>query len=805
MKSTRKMKRAQGAISIFLIIVLFTTTLLGGLMIDATRILMAKRQIRNALNSSARSALSYYDAHMASEYGMFAVKDDTAKEAFRRYFKANLALSQNSGFDIMHMSVKDENITATISQPLMDKKQLLDQMEEYSKYRAWVDVGLKVTDKLKGIFSKNSRGDKSLSVARQSKTDADALKSEIKNLSSSARNTISTAVSTQTTNAKNALNSFFRDPDKKTTAPSDEDLGFDKIETQISDAEQTCQEMSNGTDGALDRYEKANAKSAAEINSAPAAKGNYFDEGSKSNKTEIGDDSRIGSDSDDTLNNPSLAEQAKAEQNDVQAKVSATRQRFEDNKKKIRDGAAKVANYNVTLETLEAQKTSQSTLVTTLNNEKKSLESRKNAAPYDFTSSALSSDTDLQELLDKYKVELDKLEEMPKRGDFFALEAQQELAVAAKKELDDYIKSLVPPPEHVLDAQINSKTAEYNSAKATLDSIKNSITENEKLRDNLLSDIEKWYGEIAADTSTANELKLPDAISEKDDQAKEAESLGFIAKIVDAFAKVTSEMKKTAGNVNKTSSSKFTFELDVSKDLWGLVDRLLERGTGITTLVTDPGQAEAAFLFTDYCYNTFSFLTSQTPRNNHYFQAGELEYILTGETSQVKAISATVMDIAMLRLTINFIDYFATSTNPEMISRVVIALGRAAVRTIIDLGSLIFTTDPKESASCDLCPSISKVKLTYSDHLWLAMALQALNPENRDAMLDRVITLINDTYTYQSWGNPRDLQTHLHGEVTVDVDLVMLTLPMFEAVLPKDNPILQDGKFLVHASVDMGY
>ena len=109
------MKRSRGAVTIFLVIVLFTTTLLGGLFIDASRILLAKRYVRNALNSSARSALSYYDTHMSSEYGLFGVDQDKAQAQFKRYFQTNLALSRNDGFDILRMEVQDQDISVTVS------------------------------------------------------------------------------------------------------------------------------------------------------------------------------------------------------------------------------------------------------------------------------------------------------------------------------------------------------------------------------------------------------------------------------------------------------------------------------------------------------------------------------------------------------------------------------------------------------------------------------------------------------------------------------------------------------------------
>lgn len=124
------MRSRRAAISIFLIIVMFATTLLGGLFIDASRILLARRYVRNVLNSSARSALSYYDADLSSEYGLFAVDQTTAEEAFRHYFQTNLKLSGNEGFDILRMEVKDSDLKVTAADPITDQEELLDAMSE---------------------------------------------------------------------------------------------------------------------------------------------------------------------------------------------------------------------------------------------------------------------------------------------------------------------------------------------------------------------------------------------------------------------------------------------------------------------------------------------------------------------------------------------------------------------------------------------------------------------------------------------------------------------------------------------------
>ena len=183
------MRKRKGAITVFLIIVLFSVVLFGGLFIDATRVLLAKRVIRNDLNSAARSALSYYDENMAGEYGLFAVEKTEAEDAFRRYFKTNLKLSQNEGFDILSMNVEDKDITVEVSAPLTASGTLQDEMAEYSKYRSVVNTALGVVEKLKGLFGGAS--EKVFNAADTGKSAQERLAADAKRFSNSARTTLS--------------------------------------------------------------------------------------------------------------------------------------------------------------------------------------------------------------------------------------------------------------------------------------------------------------------------------------------------------------------------------------------------------------------------------------------------------------------------------------------------------------------------------------------------------------------------------------------------------------------------------------
>ena len=63
-------KREKGAVTVFCIIVLFSIVLLGGLFIDASRILLARQMVRSSMNSAARSALSYYSTELVGDFGL---------------------------------------------------------------------------------------------------------------------------------------------------------------------------------------------------------------------------------------------------------------------------------------------------------------------------------------------------------------------------------------------------------------------------------------------------------------------------------------------------------------------------------------------------------------------------------------------------------------------------------------------------------------------------------------------------------------------------------------------------------------
>ncbi|MCI6567816.1 MAG: hypothetical protein ACI4O6_11065 [Dysosmobacter sp.] len=796
------MKRSRGAVTIFLVIVLFTTTLLGGLFIDASRILLAKRYVRNALNSSARSALSYYDTHMSSEYGLFGVDQDKAQAQFKRYFQTNLALSRNDGFDILRMEVQDQDITVTVSGQLWEDGTMLESMEDYSKYRTVVNTSVGVLNKLKGMFGGDSAAQRTFNAADTGKSALERLKSDVTRLSNEARNLISTGISTQAERARNSVSNLLR---QGQTVPEDA-KGFDGMEQNIRDAKTASQ----GIDTARDTFDEVNRAEAEKLNGVSAGSGEYWDEASGSWKTETASSTASGGQRDDI---PSASNSASQEKQNVDSLISGTESRLAAKKQQINQKIAQAEACNQEIARLKAAADAATAQKNLASARVKQLEENKLKDRFNFILGDDPDDTakELQLKLELLQSELELLR--AQNASAQEIQAKEQEVNEAGQALEDYLKDTTGAAKTVYDDEIAAAKESLQLAKDAETAAKKALKDETDKRDKLIDEINALYKEIAAADSSAPSLKVPDSVSGKD-KANVNENIGdFVTGMIQAFQSATSEFGKVASSVSGSAYQEFSFGLDDALEgAWDTIDRLLLTGKSLVTLVTEPERAGESMLLTDYVFSNFSFLTSQTSRDSRHFKVGEIEYILNGSTrggsaydSQAACITKTVMDIAMLRLGINWVDYMCTSTCPEIVSRMLIALGEAAVQTIRDMFQLIFTTDGSTSASCALCPSFDKLRLTYSDHLRLAMLIEGMDARARSGMMDRIQLMMSDTYTAQGWGDPQTLQTRIHGEVTVEVDLVMLTLPMFESVLPEDNPILQNGRFLVHETVDMGY
>ncbi len=808
-----KMKGTKGAVTVFLIIVLFTTVLMGGLFIDATRVLLAKRYIRNTLNSSARSALSYYDANLSSEYGMFAVNEDAAKTQFTRYFKNNIALSQNDGFDILGMEVKDENIHVNLSGPLLDNNVMQGEMKEYTKYRVVVNTAVGVVEKLKGLFGSSTPTEDAMDAASAGKSGAEALKKDAEQFAKDAKNLLTDGINTQKDAIKNDLSVLLED---RTDPLTDEELGLDKIQDEITKAQQ----KNNGIGESREEYDRINNEQIAKMNGAGGlSSAEYYDEDTGDQKQDdpdyvAGDDGLDHSDVDAKA----PGKQAENIQGEIQGEINATQARFNDAKGKIKEKSNQVIAINQSIAAYKASISGYEATITACESDLDTLKEQKRQQSLNQLRNFVglgTGDEDDEERAEQLKTDYDnavaELDRATSEGASPGeLHSKREAVDAAVRAWEDFLEEK-NIKEH-LDEEIERVETTKQQAEDAKSAAEDAIDAEERRRDQLKADIDRELDKIPSNDRGEKKIDLQDAVSDAHKTSAENmknDDSSFVANLVKVFDRLKSlgnELGKVDDKVEPQFAEAFEFSLDdITSNALGTIGDLIDTGKGLITLCTDPEQALEAVQFSDYVFGNFTFLTTQTQRSNRHFQIAELEYIMNHDNGQAKCLMKSVSDVFLLRLAINWADYLIHTQSPEIVSRMLIALGRALIQSVRDMGEMIFTFDSDESASCQLCPSFKKIRLTYSDHLRLLLMLRSINPDSRSKLVDRVQKMMEITYEVQDWGDMSKLYTQIEADVSVDVDLIMLTMPMFEKVLPPDNQILQDGKFLVHESVKMGY
>ncbi|RCX09600.1 hypothetical protein DFR58_1344 [Anaerobacterium chartisolvens] len=206
---------------------------------------------------------------------------------------------------------------------------------------------------------------------------------------------------------------------------------------------------------------------------------------------------------------------------------------------------------------------------------------------------------------------------------------------------------------------------------------------------------------------------------------------------------------------------------------------------------------------TEYIMDRFTYHSSSV-RRDHFFEKGEVEYILWGDRRENLNISNTVAAIGFLRFAINSVDYFATSKIPHPIFRLVYAIARGMVRAGTDCYELY------KGGSIDICPSLknSFITLDYADHLRVFLLLQAAM--DRDGQLNRVRQLMQvnckrpgTDYVLQ---NPdfelSDYSTSIHCRAVVKINLWFLPLLQTDKLGIKG---FEGGKYVIEKDFYAAY
>lgn len=172
-------KKIRGSITILLIILMLPSMTLSAIVVDSSRINMARSMVSSAGDLAMNTALANYDTILKDVYGLFAMSqnetDEELADRLRNYFATTLvsygvvneaesgeyvdaligdfkdiiANSRNGqASNFLDMNVVDFTVTKVPNSSLADPAIMRSQIVEYMKYRAPINFGLSFLDSI---------------------------------------------------------------------------------------------------------------------------------------------------------------------------------------------------------------------------------------------------------------------------------------------------------------------------------------------------------------------------------------------------------------------------------------------------------------------------------------------------------------------------------------------------------------------------------------------------------------------------------------------------------------------------------
>lgn len=173
------------------------------------------------------------------------------------------------------------------------------------------------------------------------------------------------------------------------------------------------------------------------------------------------------------------------------------------------------------------------------------------------------------------------------------------------------------------------------------------------------------------------------------------------------------------------------------------------------------GQGRDRLYQNEYIMDKFTFLTSTTLRD-HYFDKGEVEYILYGGRTQAGNLAAVAGELFLLRFSLDTVYRFTTSTQTYPIARLVEALMLGFKDAGRDLTTL-YRGEGITLFPSSLTGQNSQGSLSYADHLRLLLLLQ-----DEEVQLKRVQELIQvNIRTMKGEGKKAFLLKDHYSSITV--------------------------------------
>lgn len=820
-------KQQKGAVTVFLVIILLACFMFGGFFIDSARILVAKRHVKNAVNSAARSALSYYDESLVAEYGLFAVDGDTVNDNFNKYLANNLTKSKDDGMSMFKYKINSAQATP---QRVLEGEELQRQIVEYEKYRGPVNMTLGVVEKFKKIFEDTSVDTEKISNATDSIND---FKNKFKDrggvLAAAKRSIKNTVKDNLKKGIKEKLSSVTSDW-VTNTLPAKLKRQYDEAEKQLKSAEKTLENLRIERN----KYEDA-AKAVcdgSEQYSTSDTANDYIDqdktlvqqadeqiaqlEADIKKAKEIIDDVKKDI---EAVRNPLAAvvsswEKVKAELIPAEQSYNIAKSNRESAEKEKNNARSTIDKYNKTISNAGG----------TIWLYEKEIEKIRNAN--DETAQLLNNEgidiyndeewKNYCRLIDKSnrtKEEKEWINNIEKLyNDVLNATYMKKYSMMKNyKEISSYNSKLAAKQNELQKAQaslatannkLNSATETYNSAVSEEDTWKQKVNEIKAEIKRLEDDITNKQNTMASiadrldnipdfnvDGITVPELKTK--VSELADTVSEYNSLfALIKKMGESLSKKMSSV--VTGNGERVADTE-------EKNLITLMKSIKTNIKSIMKICTNPESLRNEMYYIDYVMDKSTYLTSQTSRS-HYFNKAEVEYIIYGFDSQGANIIAAVGTVYSIRFIIDSANYFFyNNPAPELVSRIAYAVGQGAVRAAVDMVNMLVDFDGDGAKGCAVCPSLDdlNLKLSYSDHLRLFLLMNS--GTSKDALKNTIsTTLVKEKKTKDL----NQMYTQIKAKAEVEVNLIIL--PMLGSDLLPNN-YFRNGSYVIHENIVEGY
>ncbi len=788
-------KKHKGGISIFLIIIVMSTVIFGGVFVDLTRVLVAKNRVRTATESAVRSTLADYSDKLVSEWGLFGLNtnDVDINANFKKYLESNLDVSNKENkANLINYEIVNANVIS--NKNLGNPDVFQEKINEYSKYRAPVNLCLGVIDKFKAIFSKDNSPEIGIDVAGTIENKiGDMTKSfgglkEIKtNLSKEVSESGAGKINTNGSFNNIDMGVFDTLKNKVDSSVDDSKNKIDTYKKSVKDyqeegkneTENYSQKIMNNikTDGSENGVIEDTEKTKIEANKQVYSESKdieYYDDDEKKKEKELEEqqNEKIKKEKEliDNINKRSDNSKAKGDnlKTETNKLIDEAETAAEDYNAAVREYKSycniieenmKSAGINKSIDEIlyyDMQKAEKDVnRVTEISNSiamqgETALKEEQAAIKKTIK---LLSDFEKEEIKTKKitnKEEIKKFIKNPENNKYIEIKSfiLGYCSETKERSIDEYLQEIqqelgkklivieynlekIKELDKLLESDYETKQFVVNNKK----NINNALSAKRKVEEkvNIYNQkIEKVEQINVYEKMEVEEIdNLPkEVIGEGDTDVDTSEFFDKINEIKDKINNIFNELTKTMPSASAVKNKDDELS-GISGKSFNIFKKLQDKFNEIKKVVTNPGNK---FYLVDYIMSKCTYVTSQTGRE-HYFKWGEVEYIIYGKKSQAENILYAVGEIALIRLAINAVNYWIT-TPGELITRTVSAVVRGLARTALDMTTMLLDTGTgSDKGLIAICPSLSKYKvLSYSDHLRLLLLIKCKENGGADAL-----------------------------------------------------------------------